>query len=487
MELFSQNLADQLVDSYTEALGKGMVTNRAILAAYRNVESGMNRLSAKLDRYNQEFSTWLALESLGQQGYTRFLFVSERGANTCDQCLSYHGRVFSLADVPILPMHPNCRCELVAMDVQMEMLYHVNEQAFLEQFRRNSGEQGGVYLLRHGVFPFGMTSDDLIRMPLPDEHTIIDLSRPDSRGESDGHELGNAATEYISGLAAETRDLVADLLNAQAERGEHKWDSLGSLMDWLTLGIVSGTWRGMVSNFDAMVDDPSLYNIVNFITLGALDTISGAVAPEDPWSLEHWMDIIGTVLIGFFAYQTAMGVKEILIGSSDDALRAAGSLAEHTDDIVRSAGLTQAQIDDIINIPRGERPDPSTYLSPEYIDQHLSQFRNGATKIYASVPTGAVGPAEGTFVMPSSVADDLIRQANGDVKVLEQLLGFAPGDLGDAPVRVDVAEPHGLRMPTGNERGVNDYWLPGGYTSGGVPEAIIDQIKPGQYVVVPIQ
>ena len=41
-------------------------------------------------------------------------------------------------------------------------------------------------------------------------------------------------------------------------------------------------------------------------------------------------------------------------------------------------GLTQSQIEDIVNAPKGSRPDPSTYLSQEYIDAHLGQFDGGA-------------------------------------------------------------------------------------------------------------
>lgn len=81
----------------------------------------------------------------------------------------------------------------------------------------------------------------------------------------------------------------------------------------------------------------------------------------------------------------------------------------------------------------------------------------------------------------------MIKQANGDIQVLEQLLGFDLGDLGNAPVRIDISKPHGLRMPTGNERGANPYWIPGGYTSGGIPEAVIDQVQPENYTVIPLQ
>lgn len=149
-----------------------------------------------------------------------------------------------------------------------------------------------------------------------------------------------------------------------------------------------------------MVEDPNLYNIVNFITLGTLDTISGALMPEDPWSLEHWLDILGTVLIAFSVYKSALHVKQKLVGSSDDALRVGGTLADDVDDVVRSAGLTQAQVDDIINMPRGQRPDPSTYLTKEYIDQPLDMFKDGVTKFYAPAPSGTVGPQMGPTYSP---------------------------------------------------------------------------------------
>ena len=33
-----------------------------------------------------------------------------------------------------------------------------------------------------------------------------------------------------------------------------------------------------------------------------------------------------------------------------------------------------------------------------------------------------------------------------------------------------------IRIPSGNETGANKLWVPGGYTSGGVPEAITNTI-----------
>lgn len=31
-----------------------------------------------------------------------------------------------------------------------------------------------------------------------------------------------------------------------------------------------------------------------------------------------------------------------------------------------------------------------------------------------------------------------------------------------------------LRIPSGNEGGANSQWVPGGFTAGGVPEAVVD-------------
>jgi hypothetical protein len=38
-------------------------------------------------------------------------------------------------------------------------------------------------------------------------------------------------------------------------------------------------------------------------------------------------------------------------------------------------------------------------------------------------------------------------------------------------------------MPSGNELGANSQWIPGGYTGGGIIEAVIDSPTPAQYVV----
>ena len=154
-----------------------------------------------------------------------------------------------------------------------------------------------------------------------------------------------------------------------------------------------------------------------------------------------------------------------------------------------NSGLTQSQIKEIVNMPKGSRPDPTTYLSQDYIDGHLAKFEKGASIImtqqnYEKFVLGNeyIGiPNDGTqFVMPKNYCDEIATKANGNIDVYEKLLGFDEGHFakGGGLVRIDIKDVTdlNLRIPSGNEYGANSHWIPGGYTEGGVPEAISDLI-----------
>ncbi|MCA2009700.1 hypothetical protein [Tritonibacter mobilis] len=79
--------------------------------------------------------------------------------------------------------------------------------------------------------------------------------------------------------------------------------------------------------------------------------------------------------------------------------------------------------------------------------------------------------------MPKREFERMIQDARGDLSIIEKELGFDPGHLTSGkyqPVLIDPDDFSGLRVPTGNEGGANEFWLPGGYTSGGMPEAVMD-------------
>ena len=161
---------------------------------------------------------------------------------------------------------------------------------------------------------------------------------------------------------------------------------------------------------------------------------------------------------------------------------------------LRNSPLSDKKIKSILNIEKGKRPDPKTYLPRWYIWQHLKMFRNGVTFVMSRenyekfvVPNEMLGREDGNFVMPTFVCDEIVKAANGNIAVFELALSYDAGYFSEhgGMVRIDVPDVFGLnlRIPSGNELGANDYWLPGGYTNGGVPEAICDKIPKSRVII----
>lgn len=134
---------------------------------------------------------------------------------------------------------------------------------------------------------------------------------------------------------------------------------------------------------------------------------------------------------------------------------------------------------------KGDAPDPGDYLDGDYISQHLARFDDGASRIYFSDTLHTYGPGQwdgSTFVFPTSELDDIIRNADGDVNIIADQLGmerswFFDDNGNPLPLEVrhfDPSELTNLRMPSGNEAGANEHWIPGGYLPTGIPEAVID-------------
>ena len=91
--------------------------------------------------------------------------------------------------------------------------------------------------------------------------------------------------------------------------------------------------------------------------------------------------------------------------------------------------------------------------------------------------------------MPKSEMDAVLARANGNTSIIEKELGIPKGSWdGQELVRIDVPKPGdlGLRIPSGNEAGANDLWLPGGKLPTGQSEAVVNQILKGSYTETPI-
>jgi hypothetical protein len=149
---------------------------------------------------------------------------------------------------------------------------------------------------------------------------------------------------------------------------------------------------------------------------------------------------------------------------------------------ISATGLTDEKRDEIVAMEKGTRPDPSEYLSQEYIQDHLEQFDQGGTRFMLkdTFEDFGIGQIDGTtFVFPSSEIDILMESTKGEPTALEKALGIPDGYFKDNVIRVDIRDlgNYSLRIPSGNEAGANVKWLPGGMLPKGMPEAVIDGSK----------
>jgi hypothetical protein len=78
-----------------------------------------------------------------------------------------------------------------------------------------------------------------------------------------------------------------------------------------------------------------------------------------------------------------------------------------------------------IRLEKGTRPDPAEYLSLDYIQHHIEQFNQGATRFMLDecLSKYGIGQRDGTtFVFATSEVDSLI--AKGNFSDVESALGL---------------------------------------------------------------
>jgi hypothetical protein len=144
---------------------------------------------------------------------------------------------------------------------------------------------------------------------------------------------------------------------------------------------------------------------------------------------------------------------------------------------------------EIITIARGNRPMPSNYLKSRYIRRHLRKFKRGASflipeNILDKYGRNILGRNDGQFVMAKKEMNALLDKAHGEIAIIELELGIPAGLWkNNRLVRIDIPKPKRLhiRIPSGNEMGANELWIPGGKLPNGYSETVIDPIPQGKY------
>lgn len=135
----------------------------------------------------------------------------------------------------------------------------------------------------------------------------------------------------------------------------------------------------------------------------------------------------------------------------------------------------------------GQILDPAEYLDAAFYAAHLRNFHGRASYLLTETQYKAfiegkdfLGRPSGLVVATKAEIDRVIKEAGTSVAELERLLGFSPGWWQNKGriYRVDVINPENqrLRFQNGTEDAANEFYQPGGFTSGGVMEAVTDRI-----------
>ena len=162
---------------------------------------------------------------------------------------------------------------------------------------------------------------------------------------------------------------------------------------------------------------------------------------------------------------------------------------------------------DVWGAKKGAKPDPSTYLPQEYIDNHLKKFSNGASRLtseenfaqYNASKMGAGDPRAykvngvnysggSEFVSPSGTIDEVLSNAQKSKSPIDSIANDLGLDQnaknsfknGYRRYDVDASELNDLniRITNGNEPSAFPLdWIPGGNTLGGKPEAAVDHFN----------
>ncbi len=124
---------------------------------------------------------------------------------------------------------------------------------------------------------------------------------------------------------------------------------------------------------------------------------------------------------------------------------------------------------------------------------HIAMFKNGAARIVRTdrkaqllaspFLTSAQGISQDIFVLPKDRLLSLLNEVGNDAALMEKRLGFSPGSLKNTDLSyVDIPMDWKFKpaLPSGFEKAANEYFMWGGYTSGGLPELRMTDVPTGE-------
>ena len=189
-----------------------------------------------------------------------------------------------------------------------------------------------------------------------------------------------------------------------------------------------------------------MYNAVNWLTMGAADAVSGAIAPEEPLSLQHWMDSYATVMLGYGAWKSGKST----VGKTN-TVKTLDSMDESSYSVVKNMSAEEVNKNFI---------EIDGYQPPYLPNTEVYQIKLLQTKTFVRVYDKVNSKMYGGWMME---LDDIIGLTNKEIQN-KFALPFEPQYI------CDVVIPKGTIIRVGYANGLF------GFNGGGTQYDLMGQI-----------
>lgn len=237
LRVFTEQTSRSINASLSSCFLRGNSVDQTAQTVKNIFEKAAKKLAKDIDLYYTRAGWYHQLKRWDENGYDTFSFDVIETGDTCDTCLELRGRIFTLQQIVDQNLYPPLHPNCRCQLLPTTFAAYATETS----------------------------ADDAWYTPL--------LRIPENAME-----------------------IAKYFCFAQQKRLQE--GSLSGTLDWLTLGMVSGFVNGLNQRNQAFQQDPSFYNFINYMTIGAADVVKGAVAPDEP---RHW-NTAELALCGFYCY-----------------------------------------------------------------------------------------------------------------------------------------------------------------------------------------
>ena len=91
-------------------LQQGKTLTEIAVAVHSMIGNGFNNVHRLVRTETMHYLNNAALRGYLDSGVTHVRIWAARDERTCKHCMEYHSKVYPIGKVPILPLHPHCRC-----------------------------------------------------------------------------------------------------------------------------------------------------------------------------------------------------------------------------------------------------------------------------------------------------------------------------------------------------------------------------------------